>query len=118
MELVAKRDPERFGEELGGIIDQGERMLDTARVSAIASIELRDALRTDFRTSREDLFDMARRVVPELATTRVKELPPMPDAATLALVAQRLRPLVERLELPPANPHSSSRLISLARDAR
>jgi hypothetical protein len=56
-----------------------------------------DALREALRSTGERPSEMALRVVPELATTRVKQLPSMPEDAELAEIAIRLRPLAERI---------------------
>ncbi len=94
LELAAHRG-KPAGFDLRKLIDEGERGVDTMEPSPRA---LREALRRDFDAPREGLVETAHRLVPELATTRVKELPPMPEPAELVVIGRRLRPVVDELE--------------------
>jgi hypothetical protein len=73
---------------------------DLCDAPADAVEDLRDALDGGFaRGSSEPAEDLAFRLVPAVATARVKELPPMPSAEDLARTAERLRQFFpEKLE--------------------
>jgi hypothetical protein len=91
-------DPERLGAQLQEILDDLGSAADRSDAPADALADLRDALQTDFDAvpaegadSAEAAADLARRLVPEVATARVKELPPAPGEDALASIAARLR---------------------------
>jgi hypothetical protein len=99
--LAAERGLELVGRDgdPGGLRDQLRKLLreigaaeDRPDAPVEAIEDLRDALHTDFdvegSASPEEL---ARRLVPELGTARVKQLPAMPTPEVLADVAESLR---------------------------
>jgi hypothetical protein len=93
LELVGRaRDPERVSDQLRHLLREISTAEDRPDAPAEAIEDLRDALHTNFdaegTASPEEL---ARRLVPELATARVKQLPAMPTPVVLADVAERLR---------------------------
>jgi|GEM_PF-1337235 len=93
LELVRRgRDPERLSDRLRDLLREAGTAEDRSDAPVDALQDLRDALHTHFdvegSASPEEL---ARRLVPELGTARVKQLPAMPTPEVLAEVAERLR---------------------------
>jgi hypothetical protein len=84
--------PEGLTEQLTQFQQESETGSDRSDAPRAAIEDLADALRTDFDAGeREPPGELARRLVPEVASARVKRLPPMPDDATLSATAAGLR---------------------------
>ncbi len=93
LELVHRDgDPERLRDQFRDLLREAGTAEDRSDAPSDTSHDLRDALHTDFdvegSASPEEL---ARRLVPELGTARVKQLPAIPTPEVLADVAERLR---------------------------
>jgi uncharacterized protein len=114
--VAAERGLELVGREgdPGGLRDQLRNLLreigaaeDRSDAPAEAIKDLGEALHTPFDArGSESPEELAMRLVPELATARVKELPPMPTPEALADVAERLRRVLP--PKPVASPWSGS----------
>jgi len=96
--LVARNgDPDRLSDQLREIVGDIGSQTDRSDAPADAIADLRDALETDFDSpSSEDWTDLARRLVPDVASARVKELPATPTDDALASIAARLREGVKK----------------------
>jgi tetratricopeptide (TPR) repeat protein len=104
LELVRRdRDPERLNDQLRELLREIGSAEDRSDAPAEAIEDLLDALHTDFAVKGSaSPEDLALRLVPELATARVKQLPPMPAPEVLADVAERLRRIL------PSKPEASA----------
>jgi tetratricopeptide (TPR) repeat protein len=96
IELVRRGDdPDHLARQLREQLADIGSAEDRSDAPADAIEDLRDALRTDFTAvASESPRDLALRLVPEVATARVKELPSMPTPDALAEIGARLRPLL------------------------
>lgn len=85
-------DPEDLGRRFSQMLRETRSAVDRADAPADAIAALRDALHAPFdATTPSDPVQLAHRLVPTLATARVKVLPPMLDQAALARIASGLR---------------------------
>lgn len=93
LELVRRgNDPERLENQLSELLKEIGAAEDRSDAPSDVVDELRDALRTDFDSVASiSPRDWALRLVPEVATARVKERPPMPTPDALAKIAAGLR---------------------------
>jgi hypothetical protein len=96
LELIRRGDDrERLAQQLSDLLHGADRSEQRSEVPKDAVEELRDALHTPFDAKgSESLRELALRLVPELATARVKQLPPMPTADELADIGTRLLPFL------------------------
>jgi hypothetical protein len=103
-------DPDGLAKQLTELLREMGRGEDRSDAPKDATANLRDALRTPFDvnglgSSRE----LALRLVPEVPTARVKELPPMPTADALAEMGARLRSLIPGVSSASAIPGTALR---------
>lgn len=98
LDLVRRNgDPERLTEQLREVVEETGSKVDDSHAPADAIDDLRDALHADFdAVSAESRAQLARRLVPEVATARVKVLPAAPSDEALAETARRLRAVLGR----------------------
>lgn len=104
LELVRRDgDPEQLTEQLTGFIRETGSSIDRSDAPKDAVEELRDALHVDFdEAPRVSPAELAVRLVPEVATARVKELPSAPTKAALSRTAASLRGLLKAASRPTA----------------
>lgn len=93
LELVSRAgDPNRLRGQLEELRSEAVGLEDRSDAPSDAVEQLKEALRADFGPPvSTDLAELAHRLVPEIALTRVKSLPPMPDPAALSELARRAR---------------------------
>ena len=96
LELLRRGDDkERLTEQFHDLLREAGSAEDRPDAPKDAVDDLRDALRTPFDAKGADSSrELALRLVPELATARVKQLPPMPTADALANIGDRLLPFL------------------------
>jgi tetratricopeptide (TPR) repeat protein len=96
LELLARGDDkERLTEQFHDLLREARKAEDRCDAPRDAVDDLRDALHAPFDTKgSESSRELALRLVPGLATARVKELPPMPSADVLANIGERLLPFL------------------------
>lgn len=97
-------DSERLASQLGELEREAGARGDRAGPPSAAVEQLTAALAADLKRAPGpvDVPALAHRLVPELATARVKALPPMPGAAALSALAQRARALPRVATVPSA----------------
>ena len=104
LELVRRDgDPEQLAEQLTGSIRETGSSVDRSDAPKDAVEELRDALHADFdEVLPVGPAEMVVRLVPAVATARVKELPPAPTEDALSRTAASLRGLLKMASRPTA----------------
>jgi len=102
LELVRRDgDPEHLTEQLTGFIRETGSSVDRSDAPKDAVEELRDALHVDFdEVLPVSPAEMAVRLVPAVATARVKDLPPAPAEDALSRTAHSLRGLLKAASRP------------------
>lgn len=93
LELVRRgKDPERLESQLRELVKELGSAPDRSDAPQDLVEDLRDALRTNFdAVTTTPPRDLALRLVPEVTTARVKELPPMPTPDALVKIAAGIR---------------------------
>jgi hypothetical protein len=112
IELVRRgADPDWLGKQLSELLSEIGAAEDRSDAPHEVIEDLRDALRTNFDSVASiSPRDLALRLVPEVATTRVKQLPPMPAPDALAKTAAGLR-AVFRSTAATTTPSSETRAV-------
>lgn len=97
LELVRRDgDPEHLTGQLTEFVREAGSSTDRSDAPQDAVAELRDALHIDFDAAAPvDPAELALRLVPEVATARVKALPPAPPDGVLSRTAASLRGLLK-----------------------